>query len=107
MTVAAMLDGLSALFRTISKGALAGALLVSLAAAPAHAQSLRDSLFGHRQTFDGRPSGAPPIGRYVSEDGDIFVLDMSQGGPPLLKFENSFEVWALRSQPGPRGDTIY
>jgi hypothetical protein len=102
-----MLDGLWALFRRISKGAVGGALLVSLAAVPAQAQSLRDSLFGHRPSFDGRPSGAPVVGRYVSEDGDVFVLDMSQGGPPLLKFENSFEVWALRPQPGPRGDTIY
>lgn len=104
-----MLDALSALFRMISKGALAGALLVSFtsAAAPADAQSLRDSLFGRHHAFDGRPNGAPAVGRYVSEDGDVFTLDMSQGGPPLLKFENSFEVWALRAQPGPRGDTIY
>jgi len=104
-----MLDALSALFREKSKGALAGALLVSLvcAAAPASAQGLRDSLFPHHRAFDGRPSGAPVVGRYVSEDGDVFILDMSQGGPPLLKFENSFEVWALRAQPGPRGDTIY
>jgi hypothetical protein len=104
-----MLDGLSALFRRISKGAFAGALLVSFAgaAAPAEAQGLRDSLFPHHHSFDGRPTGAPPVGRYVSEDGDVFILDMSQGGPPLLKFENSFEVWALRAQPGPRGDTIY
>ncbi len=104
-----MLDGLSALFRGISKGAVAGALLVSFAcaAAPADAQGLREGLFGHKPSFDGRPSGAPAVARYVSEDGDVFVLDMSQGGPPLLKFENSFEVWALRAQPGPRGDMIY
>jgi hypothetical protein len=102
-----MMDGLTPLFRTISKGACAGALLVSLAATgTAHAQSLRDSLFGHGPSMDGRPGAAPPVARYVSEDGDVFILDMTQG-PPLLKFENSFEVWALRSQPGPRGDTIY
>ncbi|MGZ5956670.1 MAG: DUF4908 domain-containing protein [Caulobacteraceae bacterium] len=75
-------------------------------AAPAQAQSLRDSLFGRHPSFDGRPGAAPPVARYVSEDGDVFILDMSQG-PPLLKFENNFEVWALRPQPGPRGDTIF
>jgi hypothetical protein len=108
MTVAAMMDGLSALFRRISKGACAGALLVSCAAlaVPAHAQNLRESLFGHAPSMGGRPSAAPPVARYVSEDGDSFVLDLTQG-PPLLKFENSYEVWALRPQPGPRGDTIY
>lgn len=74
--------------------------LVALAA-PADAQSLRESLFGH-----GRAAPAPPVARYVSEDGDVFVLDLTQGSP-LLKFENSNEVWALKPQPGPRGDTIY
>jgi hypothetical protein len=103
-----MLDRLSALFRGISKGAFAGALLVSLiAATAADAQGLREGLFGHRPSFDGRPAGAPPVARYVSEDGDVFVLDLTQGASPLLKFENSFEVWALRPQPAPRGDTIY
>ena len=102
-----MTDRRPALSQGISKGAVAGALLVCLALAqPAAAQSLRDSLFGHRPSLDGRPGAAPLVARYVSEDGDVFVLDMSQG-PPLLKFENNFEVWALKPQPGPRGDTIF
>ncbi len=103
-----MMDGLSALFRAISKGACAGALLMSLFgfSGPANAQSLGDRLFGPRPPFGGRPLAAPPVARYVSEDGDGFILDLTQGRP-LIKFENSFEVFALRPQPGPRGDTIY
>ena|SRR5437899_8209170 len=68
-------------------------------------ESLREGLFGARPK-DGRQFAAPPIARYVSEDGDVFTLDRTQP-KPLLKFENSFEVWALEPQPGPRGDTIY
>jgi len=68
-------------------------------------ESLREGLFGHRPA-DGRQFPAPPIARYVTEDGDAFTLDRTQA-KPLLKFENSYEVWALQPQPGPRGDTIY
>jgi hypothetical protein len=68
-------------------------------------ESLRDTLF-RSHASDGRQFDAPMIGRYVSEDGDVFTLDRTQP-KPLLKFENSFEVWALEPQPAPRGDTIY
>jgi hypothetical protein len=70
-------------------------------------ESLREGLFGPRPpSADGRLGAAPPVARYVSEDGDIFTLDLSQPRP-LLKFDNNAEVWALKAQPGPRGDTIY
>ena len=68
-------------------------------------ESLRQGLFGQRPT-DGRQFPAPPIARYVSEDGDVFTLDRT-GPKPLLKFDNSYEVWALKAQPAPRGDVIY
>lgn len=61
-------------------------------------------LFGHRS--QGGREGAPPIGRYVSEDGDVFTFDRT-GAKALLKFDSSFEVWALQPQQAPRGDTIY
>jgi len=48
----------------------------------------------------------PPVARYVSEGGMSFILDRSQPRP-LLKFDDNPEVWALRAQPGPRGDVIY
>ncbi|MDP3659334.1 DUF4908 domain-containing protein [Phenylobacterium sp.] len=69
-------------------------------------ETLREGLFGGR-TPDGRNSTtAPAVARYVSEDGQSFILDRTQGRP-LLKFENSPEVWALLPQPAPRGDVIY
>lgn len=71
----------------------------------AQPDSLREGLFG-RPPSDGRAMTAPPVARYVSESGEVFVLDRSQGRP-LLKFENSPEVWVLLPQPGPRGDVIY
>ena len=103
-----MTDGPPALLRRISRGLCAGALLVGLSGigGVADAQSLRDSLFGHGPFNDGRPGALPSVARFVSEDGDVFILDRSQG-QPLLKYENSFEVWALKPQPGPRGDTIF
>ena len=67
--------------------------------------SLGESLYG-RHSKDGRDFSAPPIARYISEDGDVFVLDRT-GPKPLLKFEGSFEVWALSAQQAPRGDTLY
>jgi len=65
---------------------------------------LREGLFGERPS-SGRPA-APPVARYVSQDGDGFVLDRSQTRA-LLKFDDSPEVWALHPQPAPRGDVIY
>jgi len=81
------------------------AAALGLAAPCAAAPNLRESLFGSHGA-DSRRAPAPPIARYVSEDGDIFVLDRTNGRP-LLKFDDSFEVWVLRPQPAPRGDVIY
>ena len=77
-------------------------------AAPAWAapQTLRQGLFG-RDGFESRELGAPAVARYVSEDGDGFVVDRTQGGRVLLKFDNRPEVWALQARPAPRGDVIY
>ncbi|ATQ41716.1 DUF4908 domain-containing protein [Caulobacter mirabilis] len=87
---------------------LAAALaLLSLAASPALAQgSLKDFLFGERADQTQRRPAAPPVARYVSETGEGFILDRSSG-KPLLKFESSYEVWALQPEVGPRGDINY
>lgn len=84
----------------------ATALVAAACGAPAWAapESLRQGLFGHGG--DTRQQPAPPVARYVLEDGGAFVLDRTQGRT-LLKFENSPEVWALQAQPAPRGDVIY
>ncbi len=53
-----------------------------------------------------RQPEAPPVARYHPDAGEGFILDQSVS-PPLLRFEDSPEVWVLRPQPGPRGDTIF
>ncbi len=69
------------------------------------AQTLREGLFGMRPS-DGRRMTPPPVGHYVSEEGAAFTLDRSTTRP-LLKYDNSPEVWSLTPQPAPRGDVIY
>jgi len=94
--------------QTASRRALCAALLgvVSLcASAPASAgpaDKLREGLFRHR----GAEAVGPPIARYVSEEGRVFILDRTQP-VPMLKFEDSPEVWVLAPNPAPRGDVIY
>jgi hypothetical protein len=83
------------------------ALACGLAAAQAVGQgavarplSLGDVLFG------GGPK-PPPVARYIDQDGDTgFVLDRSSP-KPLLRFDDSPEIWVLTAQPAPRGDVIY
>jgi len=89
------------------RGSLCAALICAGLgfAQPAAAQSLHD-LFGHGRSHPGRDFDAPPVARYVSEDGDAFTLDLTHD-QPLLKFESSPEVWVLKPQPAPRGDVIY
>jgi hypothetical protein len=74
------------------------------ASALAGPQTLREGLFGERP-LPGR-GVSPPVARYVSEDGDAFVLDRSQTRV-YMKFEDSSEIWTLRPYPAPRGDVIY
>lgn len=50
---------------------------------------------------------APPVARYTIDAGGNFVLDRTAAPRPLLKFEDSPEVWALTVTRGPRGDLIY
>lgn len=80
--------------------------VVALALAPAaHAgplDRLREGLSKNR----GGDAAGPPIARYVSEEGRVFILDRTQS-VPMLKYDDSPEVWALAPNPAPRGDTIY
>ena len=55
---------------------------------------------------DDRSAPAPPVARYVSDQGQTFILDRSSP-TPLLRFEDSGEVLALSPTPAARGDTIY
>jgi hypothetical protein len=53
----------------------------------------------------GRPK-IPAVARYQIDSGGAFILDRS-APQPLLKFEDSPEVFALTVSRGPRGDVIY
>ena len=68
--------------------------------------SLKDALLSQRGFSGSRRPPPPPVARYVSETGSAFVLDRTSP-LPLLKFENSAEVWVLSPQPASRGDVIY
>ena len=59
---------------------------------------------GHGE--DGRTTPPPVVARYQIEQGEGFVLDLADR-PPLLKFDNSPEIWALTASHGPRGDVLY
>jgi hypothetical protein len=86
--------------------ALAANAGAGIGAANAQAGAALRDLFGHRAGSESRKSSAPAVARYVSETGDSFVLDRASS-QPLLKFDNSSEVWVLSAQAAPRGDTIY
>jgi len=92
-----------------ARAALSIAALM-LMAASANAQqlphSLRDALLGHKGPAEARRVAAPPVARYVSEAGGTFVFDKA-APQPLIKFDNSAEVWVLSPQPASRGDVIY
>jgi hypothetical protein len=96
--------------RLASRRAVFAALLFAvtpgLSSEAVAAQRLQEGLF-KRPPAVGRQFAAPPVARYVSEDGQVFVLDRTAQTRPLLKFEHSPEVWVLVPQPAPRGDTIY
>lgn len=66
---------------------------------------LRDFLFPDKPDTTRRAT-APPIARYVSASGVGFTFDRS-APRPLLRFEDSSEIWVLRAEAGPRGDTLY
>lgn len=90
--------------RGVICAALAGVLTlgISIPASANPASKLREGLFKNRY---GEVAG-PPVARYVSEQGRVFTLDRTQA-VPMLKFEDSPEVWALAPNPAPRGDVIY
>ncbi len=67
--------------------------------------TLGDYIFSG-EVQDDRRAPPPPVARYVSDEGESFVLDRSSP-TPLLRFEDSPEVWVLSPEPAARGDVIY
>lgn len=92
--------------RTLSSLAaiLVGGVTMALAGQASGEPGLREA-FSQRQVND-RQAARPAVARYMSETGEGFILDRTNGRP-LLKFDSSMEVIALEAHPGPRGDVIY
>ena len=67
--------------------------------------TLGDYIFSG-EVQDDRRAPPPPVARYVSDEGQSFVLDRSSP-TPLLRFEDSSETLILSPQPAARGDVIY
>ncbi|HRH19580.1 MAG TPA: DUF4908 domain-containing protein [Brevundimonas sp.] len=63
--------------------------------------SLRDRILG-----GSRQRREVEVGRFVSQGGPSFVLDQA-GTRPLLRFDGSTEIWALRPSAGLRGDIYF
>ncbi len=92
--------------RTAIAVALAAAMALGFGA-PAFAghDVLRNAL-GLEHMDEGRAGASPQIARYNIDEGGVFVLDRSSPHP-LLKFDDSPEIWVLSQARGPRGDIIY
>lgn len=86
----------------VAAGFAAATLAFALPVSAGPLEKARENLF-RRQ---GGEATGPPLARYVSEQGRVFILDRTQP-VPMLKFEDSPEVWALQPAPAPRGDMIY
>ncbi len=97
------------IFRRCAHLVLAGLCLASMYAGRARALSaqgtLGDVIFDS-QSQDDRRAPAPSVARYVSDEGETFVLDRSSP-TPLLKFQESQEVLVLVPSQAARGDIIY
>lgn len=90
--------------------AIAAALVASIACGfgdPAQAArgSIREA-FAALRGDDARSSATPQVARFMIDEGGGFVLDR-RDKRPLLKFDDSPEIWVLQASPGPRGDIIY
>lgn len=83
----------------------AGSSRQGLANGPGFGADLRQR-FGLGSSSPSVDAGNPPVARYIVRNTVGFTLDTS-GPLPLLRYSNSTEVWALRPQAAPRGDTLY
>jgi hypothetical protein len=84
--------------------ALAAAGCMGLTALPISAPTWVRNAFslGAGDQFHSTPS----VARFVIDEGGAFVLDRSQR-PPVLKFDDSPEIWVLTQSRGPRGDILF
>ena len=86
----------------IFAGAAAAAMLLAVCGAHAAAPTWLRRAF----TLHGPSKADRRVARYHIDAGGAFILDQS-APRPLLKFDDSPEVWVLTASRGPRGDMIY
>ena len=86
-------------------GSLGGVLAAALlgAAAPCFAAPMLPNI----APFGDRAAADPPVARYVTVQGQSFVLDRASGPQVLLKFDGSPEVWVLEASPAPGGAVLF
>jgi hypothetical protein len=87
----------------IFAGAVAAAMMLS-ACGGAHAAA--PSWLRRAFTLHGPSHAGKTVARYRIDAGGAFILDET-APRPLLKFDDSPEVWVLTASRGPRGDMIY
>ena len=92
--------------RFLAGAVLAALILVASMTAPNAARASAPGWL--KRAFSRGPghSASKIVARYRIDAGGNFVLDQT-APKPLLKFEDSPEVWVLSASRGPRGDMIY
>lgn len=89
---------------------IAGMIAGVLTAGAAQAQvmrSLREAMFG-KHSDDGRDNNhTPVVAHFMSARGEGFILDETQTGAPLLRFDGDDEVFQLSAKPGANGDITF
>jgi hypothetical protein len=84
----------------------AAGLAVSCDPARAAPAWLKRAFTAHHGGDLNRGAAAPKVARYRVDEGGVFILDRTSRHP-LLRFEDSSEVWVLTAARGPRGDMIF
>ncbi len=64
-------------------------------------------MFGKHAAETHDTNHTPIVAHFVSARGAGFVLDESQAGVPLLRFDGDDEVFQLTAKPGANGDVIF
>lgn len=93
-------------YRSALAAALVAAAAVGFAGPASSAPAILRNALGLDRLDEGRQSTTPIVARYLIDEGGNFTLDRSQPRP-LMKFDDSPEVWVLAPSRGPRGDIIY
>jgi len=86
--------------------ALAAAMAVGFGTPASAGRDILRNALGLEHMDEGRAGASPQVARYNIDEGGVFVLDRS-APHPLLKFDDSPEIWVLSQARGPRGDIIY